>query len=190
MALMQSTNLSEQDKHTLKNIARQSIQHGLLYNQPLAVNPEEFAEILQADAASFVTLNLDHQLRGCIGTLQAYQPLVTDVAQHAYDAAFKDPRFAPVSESEAPLLDIHISILTQAEPMSFTDEADLLKQLKPGVDGLILEDDYHKGTFLPSVWEQLPEPENFLKNLKRKAGLSEHHWSPELKISRYQSLSF
>lgn len=190
MAPMSFTELSDTDKSLLHKLAIDSIAHGLSHAQPLPVKLEDYPSHLCTNGASFVTLNLNHQLRGCIGSLNAYQPLVQDIAQHAYDAAFKDPRFSPVTESEASQLDIHISILTPAEPMKFTDEADLLAQIKPGKDGLILESGFHKGTFLPSVWDQLPQPRDFLNHLKQKAGLDSHYWSNDIKISRYRTLSF
>ncbi len=187
---MSFTELSEHDKQLLHSLARASIAHGLSTGQPLKVTPGDYPEHLRTDGASFVTLNLNQQLRGCIGSLSAYQPLLQDIAQHAFDAAFRDPRFPAVSEAESAKLDIHISILTPAEPMQFSDEADLLEQIKPGEDGLILESGYHKGTFLPSVWEQLPQPRDFLAHLKLKAGLDKQYWSDDIKVSRYKTLSF
>jgi len=186
---MYFTELSEDEKKTLLTIARQSIQQGLQTGAPLKPDTLDYSELLQKTAASFVTLNLHGQLRGCIGTLEAYQPLVNDVAEHAFAAAFKDPRFPPVSSAEEPLLDIHISILTPAEAMTFSSQQDLIAQLKPGEDGLILETDYHRGTFLPSVWESLPEPEDFLRHLKMKAGLPGNFWSDGVKVSRYRTVS-
>jgi AmmeMemoRadiSam system protein A len=107
------------------------------------------------------------------------------VAENAYAAAFRDPRFPPVSESEFTQLEYHISLLTPAEPLQFRDEADLISQLQPNVDGLVLEDGRHRGTFLPSVWESLPDRKQFLQQLKLKAGLSPDYWSDTVKVSRY-----
>jgi len=102
-------------------------------------------------------------------------------------AAFRDPRFPPLAADEFDELDIHLSILTPAEPVSFTSEQELITQLQPGIDGLILEEGHRRGTFLPSVWEQLPEPQQFLRHLKQKAGLSPDYWSENIRISRYRT---
>ena len=186
---MSFTELSDADKQVLLDIAKQSIHHGLSNGAPLSVNSSNYSEALQQTAATFVTLNLQGQLRGCIGTLEAFQPLIRDVAEHAYAAAFKDPRFSPLSAAEEALLDIHISILTPAKPMSFSSQQDLIAQLKPGEDGLILQAGFNKGTFLPSVWESLPDPRDFLQHLKMKAGLPGNYWSDDIKISRYKAVS-
>lgn len=186
---MPFTQLNSNDKNTLLDIARQSISHGLQHRHPLAIETHQYSTVLQNHAASFVTLEINHQLRGCIGTLQAYQPLIKDVADHAYAAAFQDPRFQPVNQAEIDQLDIHISILTPASPMQFSSEADLIRQLHPGVDGLIFESGSHRGTFLPSVWESLPDAKDFLCHLKQKAGLPADYWNDDIQVSRYTTLS-
>ncbi len=186
---MSSTDLNINEKNILMDIARQSIHHGLVKGKSLAVNISDYSKNLQQKTATFVTLNINQQLRGCIGTLDAYQPLVKDVAEHAFAAAFKDPRFSPLSQHEESLLDIHISILTPATPLLFTSENDLLQKIQPGIDGLILEHGYNKGTFLPSVWESLPQAKDFLQHLKMKAGLPGNFWSDDIKISRYKTIS-
>ena len=187
---MTTSTLDPSERHVLLDVARKSIRHGLDHGSPLQVVPGDYAPALQAQRASFVTLHLDRELRGCIGHLEAVEPLVADVADNAFSAAFKDPRFPAVRETELAGLHIHVSVLTPAEPMEFTSEADLLRQLRPGVDGLILEDGWARGTFLPSVWESLPEPREFLAHLKRKAGLPMSHWSDRLRIYRYTTESF
>ncbi len=131
--------LSPADRDTLLRVAADSINHGLHYGAPTTIFLLEFAPTLRDDRATFVTLEIEHQLRGCIGTLSAVRPLVEDVAKNAFGAAFHDPRFPPVTAAEAPRLSIHLSILSPASPMTFNSEADLLIQLRPGVDGLILE---------------------------------------------------
>jgi len=186
---MSFTNLTDDEKKSLLETARKSIEYGLLHQRALPVALNEFSEALQTHGASFITLNLNKQLRGCIGTLEAHQPLITDVAEHAFDAAFKDPRFPPLTKKESDQLEIHISILTPSEEINFTSEKDLLTQLQPGVDGLILQADYHKATFLPSVWEQLTTPEDFLNHLKLKAGLGMHDWPKGIQFSRYKTVS-
>ena len=190
MGLMLFTDISHNDKDLLLETARQSIVYGLEHQCALPIELENYSPLLKSQAATFVTLNKHQQLRGCIGTLEAYQPLIKDVSEHAFDAAFQDPRFPSVTEQELDLLEIHISILTPSEAMSFQSEDDLLKQLQPGIDGLIISDGKHKATFLPSVWEQLGEPREFLNHLKRKAGLNESDWSENIKAFRYKTISF
>jgi len=187
---MSFTKLNDSDKQTLLDVAKKSIQHGFKNKYPLPVVLSEYNQLLNEPGASFVTLNLNNQLRGCIGILEAFQPLVADVSEHAYAAAFKDPRFPPLTENEFEKLEVHISVLTKSTPINFTDEEDLLKKLRPGIDGLILRDGIYTATFLPSVWEQLPAAKDFLNHLKIKAGLSEHHWSKSIDVSRYQTISF
>ncbi len=182
--------LDNQARNTLLQIAEASIRHGLLQGKPIQVDPKKQLDSLQRIRASFVTLQKQGDLRGCIGHLDAFQPLVVDVAENAYAAAFQDPRFPPLSSDEMDSLEIHISVLTPSQPMIFSNEEDLIAQLHPGQDGLILQDGNHKGTFLPSVWESLPQPEAFIKHLKLKAGLPVTHWSKSLKIFRYTTESF
>ena len=130
-------------------------------------------------------LAVDGRLRGCVGSLQARLPLVADVAQSAFAAAFRDTRFAPLGPAEADDLDIHISILSPLEPLVVASEAELLETLRPGVDGLVLCEGALRGTFLPAVWERLPDPRQFVQELKRKAGLQGDYWSPTLELQRY-----
>ncbi|GAB6040253.1 AmmeMemoRadiSam system protein A [Endothiovibrio diazotrophicus] len=181
-----------QQRATMLRLVRDAIAHALTNGRarPFVVDPEDYPEALRAERASFVTLTIGGELRGCIGTLEAHRPLVNDLASNARSAAFSDPRFPPLSPAEFQALEIHVSILQPAEPMCFTSESDLLGQLRPGVDGLILEDHGRRGTFLPSVWEQLPTPEQFLRHLKQKAGLPPDHWSDTLRVSRYTTESF
>lgn len=145
---------------------------------------------LMEERATFVTLEIDGHLRGCIGMLEACRPLAEDVAHNARAAAFHDPRFPALTSREFERLDIHISVLSPPEKMSFTSEADLLSQIRPQVDGLILQEGRCRGTFLPSVWEELSEKKIFLAHLKLKAGLPETYWSDSLKIFRYTTEYF
>ncbi|OQK16579.1 hypothetical protein AU255_01345 [Methyloprofundus sedimenti] len=179
--------LTRSQQQQLLQVARDSIAYGLKHGQALPLNSKEYAPELQVLRATFVTLEIKHQLRGCIGMLEAVRPLVIDIAENAFAAAFRDPRFPPVSEQEfhAPL-DIHLSILSPAEVMSFYSEEDLIRQLRPGIDGLIMQEGSKRGTFLPSVWESLSEPDDFLQHLKQKTGLAKEYWSDSLKISRYE----
>ncbi|MGB5065380.1 MAG: AmmeMemoRadiSam system protein A [Candidatus Competibacter sp.] len=182
--------LSKLDRAALLEVARASIQHGLRHGQALEVEPANYPETLRPPRATFVTLETGGQLRGCIGALVARQPLVQDVAAHAFAAAFEDPRFPELREDEFPKLDIHISVLSPPEPLSFSSEAELLAQLRPGVDGLIIQFRHYRATFLPAVWEQLPDPYVFLAQLKQKAGLPLDFWSPELSAERYTAEYF
>ena len=177
--------LEHKHQNILLDIARASIANGLKQGQPLPVKWEDYPAVLQTPGACFVTLQIKQQLRGCIGSLEAFRPLLEDVAENAFAAAFRDPRFAPISEQEFDQLDYHISILSPAERVAFKSENDLLKKLRPGVDGLVLEEKGQRGTFLPSVWEQLPEPRQFLAQLKVKAGLPADYWSDNIRIERY-----
>ena len=182
--------LSPAGRQTLLQIARESIAQGLAEGSPLSVVAGNYPAELQAVRACFVTLNERGALRGCIGHLEASLPLVEDVAENAYSAAFRDPRFPPLAPHELAELEIHISVLTPSQPISFTSEADLIGQLRPYVDGLILIDGLHRGTFLPSVWEQLPVPAQFLRHLKLKAGLDTDYWSDHIQVYRYETESF
>lgn len=182
--------LTESERNILLKLARDSIEHGLRTGKPLKIKISNYASELTVDRACFVTLERQGQLRGCIGMLEAVRPLVEDVAENAFAAAFRDPRFPPLSEDELADLDIHISILSPAELIDFSSEQDLLSKIRPGIDGLILQDGYHRGTFLPSVWEQLPDPRQFLRHLKQKAGLPTDYWSDSVKISRYTTEMF
>jgi hypothetical protein len=140
---------------------------------------------LQQTGATFVTLTQNGDLRGCIGSLEAYRPLLEDVRANAVAAAFRDPRFIPLTEAELEITQVEVSLLSPQEPMSFTDEQDALAQLRPGVDGIVLEYGRYRSTFLPQVWEQLPTPQQFMAYLKRKAGLPEQFWANEVRLARY-----
>ncbi len=160
--------------------------------QPLEKTFPDIGKIpeLQEERATFVTLTIGGALRGCIGMLQACRPLAEDVAENARAAAFEDPRFAPLSREEFERLEIHISVLSPPVEMAFSSEAELLEQMRPGVDGLILQEGGRRGTFLPSVWEELPDRKMFLMHLKMKAGLPGSYWSDTLRVFRYTAEYF
>lgn len=174
----------------LLDVAAESIAKALEQGVPWVPSAGDYPEALREPRATFVTLEMDGDLRGCIGALEAHRPLVQDVAHNAFAAAFQDPRFAPLTAPELPRLTLKISVLSVPEPVAFRSDADLLAQLRPGVDGLILKDKGHRGTFLPAVWEQLPNPSDFLAHLKRKAGLPMDYWSDDLEVLRYTTESF
>ena len=146
---------------------------------------DETAPWLSKHGACFVTLTQHSELRGCIGSLQAHRPLLDDVKSNAESAALHDPRFMPLSAEELDITEIEISLLSPTQAMTFRDEADALAQLRPHVDGVIFEYRNYRSTFLPQVWEQLPQPREFMAHLKYKAGLPVDFWSPEVKLSRY-----
>jgi len=146
---------------------------------------DETAPWLSEPGACFVTLTINGELRGCIGSLEPYRPLLQDLKQNALAAAFRDPRFPPLSESELESVRVEVSLLSPVAPIAFRDEADALAQLRPGIDGIILEYGRNRGTFLPQVWEQLPTPREFFAHLKQKAGLSPHFWADGIRLSRY-----
>ena len=177
--------LNTEHRQLLHDLAYASIKHGLETGEALEIDIKEYPAELQTIRATFVTLHRNLELRGCIGMLKPVRPLVADVAYNAWAAAFADRRFAPLSANELDDLDIHISVLGTPEEIDFVSEDDLVRQIRPDIDGLILEDGYNKGTFLPSVWESLSEPRAFLNHLKLKAGLPANHWSDRIKIQRY-----
>ena len=152
--------------------------------------PHDQAAWLDAPGASFVTLTQSGRLRGCIGSLQAWQPLRDDVAGNACAAAFRDPRFPALRAEELPVTQIEVSVLSAPEPMPFTSQADALAQLRPGQDGVILSAGRHRATFLPQVWEELPTPAEFISHLLLKAGLPPDYWSDAVQISRYSVTAF
>lgn len=177
---------------TLLRVARDVIARsagGTLTGEPtVTMNP--LPPAFAAIRASFVTIEAQGRLRGCIGSLEAHRPLVQDVARNAWRSAFHDPRFPAVTAAEVAGLAIKLSVLSTPEAMRFQSEADVLGQLRPGIDGLILSDEGHRGTFLPQVWEQLATPEAFFARLKIKAGLAADHWSPNVRIWRYTTETF
>ena len=162
-------------------IAREGIadEHGFAPR-----TPREEPWLAEA-AATFVTLRLDGELRGCIGSLEALRPLGEDVYANARGAAYRDTRFAPVTAQERDRLDVEVSLLSTPQPIAVACEAEALAQLRPGVDGVIVQYEDFRATFLPQVWEQLPQPHAFLRALKRKAGLAETFWSDGVRVCRY-----
>lgn len=164
-------------------LARQAIEDrvsGARRRRP----PQEPAWLLEP-GATFVTLTQHGRLRGCIGSLEAWRPLGEDVADNAVSAAVRDPRFPPLEASELAETRVEVSLLSASEPIEFTDEADARARLRPGVDGVILTAAGRRGTFLPQVWDELPERGVFLDHLKRKAGLPASYWGPDVRLERY-----
>ena len=167
-----------------------SIEYGLANRRPLLVDLATMPDELTEHRATFVTLEINNQLRGCIGMLEAQRPLAEDVAFNSYAAAFSDSRFPPIQNDELDNLSIHISILKPAVELNIQSETELIKQLKPDIDGLIIEDNSHHATFLPSVWKSLPRAEDFVHHLKIKAGFDVDYWSKDIRAYRYSTESF
>jgi len=174
-------NMSDERGQVLLPIARAAIARAL--RVPFIA--DESAPWLTEHGACFVTLTQHGELRGCIGSLQAHQPLLDDVKDNAVSAALRDPRFAPLSAMELYATEIEISLLSTSQPMVVRDEADALAQLRPNVDGVIFEYGRYRSTFLPQVWENLDQPRQFMAQLKRKAGLPDDFWAEGVKLSRY-----
>jgi AmmeMemoRadiSam system protein A len=166
---------------TLLALARAAIAEKLGVPTPFF----DEAQWLDEPGATFVTLTCAGALRGCIGSLVAERPLRTDVENNALAAAFSDPRFPPLSAREYREIEVEVSLLSPMQPVTVESEIHVLSLLRPGVDGVLLEYGRRRGTFLPQVWEQLPEPRAFLAHLKQKAGLPADFWSDEIRLSRY-----
>lgn len=163
-------------------IARQAIASRLRQPVPQVLDAPWLAE----RRASFVTLTAAGKLRGCIGSVRAKRKLGADVRHNALAAAFSDPRFRPVTASEYPGVHIEVSVLTEPEPLMFADRAEALAQLRPELDGALLNCNGAQATFLPQVWRQLPDPDQFMDELLRKARLSSDYWGADVKLARYQ----
>ena len=192
MSLPDAPPLADVHKEVLLQVARAAVEHGLGGGDMLAVDLESCAPEVQVVGATFITLRLGEALRGCVGSVQAVRPLVVDAAHNAHGAAFRDPRFSPLRQTELAGLSIHVSILGPFEELRSTSEAELLAQLQPGEDGLFLEVEgaRHRAILLPSVWTSLPDAATFLHHLKIKAGLPRYYWSDNLKVWRYNTESF
>ena len=179
---------AEEDKligKYLLSLARQSIAHGFDHGEAIPVRCEGLAPALLEPAATFTTLRHERQLRGCCGTLEARRPLATDVAHSAFQAAFRDSRFEPLARHELDDIVLEVSVLSPMEQLVVADESDLLGQLRPGVDGLVVAEGLQRATFLPKVWDSLPDPGQFLAQLKAKCGLPQEYWSAQLEFFRY-----
>jgi AmmeMemoRadiSam system protein A len=174
----------------LLRLARGSIEYGLIHDDALPIDCEVLPDVLTQPGATFTTLLIDGELRGCRGALEAELPLARDVIRSAFQAAFRDPRFDPVSKSELEAIRLEVSVLSPLEPIQVANEANLLDQLTPGMDGLVLIADGRRSTLLPKVWEMFPEPKLFLAALKSKCGLPEDYWSEQLEFLRYRAALF
>ena len=170
--------------------AHEAIEHGLNLGTRIELDHRQFSPQLLQQRACFVTLKIDDLLRGCIGSLIASEPLIDNIAYNAFSAAFHDPRFDALEHFELPLLETEISILSDSETIICDSEQQLLERLRPDTDGLILRENELCGTFLPRVWQQLPDPQDFVRQLKSKIGLAEDYWSATLTAERYTVQSY
>jgi uncharacterized protein len=189
MAPSSCIELSAPERALLLQIARKSVHSGLDSSISLKLSQQDVPQALRIERAVFVTLNHRGKLRGCIGSLEARQPLASAVAQSAFSAAFRDPRFAPLQAHELDDISIEISVLYGMEPLPASSRGELLAALQPERDGLLLQEGQRRATFLPQVWRQLPDPEVFLDHLLTKAGLPIGYWSHSLTSFRYQTLA-
>ena len=186
--------LDTPERRELLALARASIDSALspgrANNNLIPFAAASLPPALSVRRSSFVTLHRNEELRGCCGTLDAPRPLAEDVWRNAWAAAFNDYRFSPLTVTEWPQVSLHLSLLTVPEPIEVTTEQQLLAVLRPSVDGLILESDIGRATFLPAVWEQLPDPVQFVRHLKMKAGWPATYWSNCVRAYRYTTESF
>jgi AmmeMemoRadiSam system protein A len=167
----------------LLGLARSAIAEAVGADPPETDPPDE--PWLKQVGASFVTLTLDRDLRGCIGTVEPYRALRADVRANAVAAALDDPRFPALSAGELPRVHLSVSVLSPLAPLPCGSEAEAAAALRPGVDGVVLEIAGRRATFLPQVWDQVSDPRTFLRALKRKAGLPEDYWDGETRVYRY-----
>jgi uncharacterized protein len=174
----------------LHDVARASIELALRQGHLVPYSGAPHDPELDRPSASFVTLRVGEELRGCCGTIEPSRRLVEDVWNNAWASAFADPRFPPLTRQEWPETNLQISVLSEPERLDVRSEAELLEALRPGRDGLILQFGAHRSTFLPAVWEQLPEPARFVQHLKQKAGWPEDFWPPDMEAWRYTTESF
>lgn len=180
--------LAQKHGQTMLKLAFRSIEHGIKHKKPIEIDSNDFDEELRQDGAVFVTINKGENLRGCIGSAFAHRPLIQDLVENAFSSAFRDPRFEKLTKGELDEIKISISVLTPAVDVNFASQEDLLSKIRQGKDGLILEDKGQRGLFLPIVWEQLPNKQDFLAHLKLKAGFPPTYWSDSLKIKRFTAI--
>jgi AmmeMemoRadiSam system protein A len=186
-----STGLTEGERGILLHLAREAIESAVRKEKLPPLDLQSLPPTLRENGASFVTLTLHDDLRGCIGALEAYQPLAEDVREHAIAAALDDPRFPPVSKSELDRIRIEVSRLTAPQVLEYTSSEDLLKKLRPHVDGVILKQGPRRATFLPQVWEKIPDPADFLDQLCYKMGARPSLWrDTKLQVFLYQVEEF
>jgi AmmeMemoRadiSam system protein A len=183
--------LTPQERQRLIALAREAITRSVQRQELPPVDLNALSENVRRNGASFVTLTKHGELRGCIGSLEARRPLVEDVRENAISAAFHDPRFSPVRPGELDDLRVEISVLSAPQPLSYDGPDDLIAKLRPGVDGVVIESGWNRATFLPQVWEKIPDPHQFMEHLCRKAYLpADAYRRPGLDVYTYQVEKF
>jgi len=183
--------LTNEEQQTLLRLARQTMEHAVQGKKLPPVDDASITPHLREQGASFVTLTIDGDLRGCIGALEAYQPLVDDVREHAVAAALEDPRFPPVDQTELSKIKLEVSRLTAPHLLEYSNSADLISKLRPHVDGVILKSEFRRATFLPQVWKKIPDPQEFLDHLCAKMGAKPNLWrNTKLQVYVYQVEEF
>jgi len=183
--------LDIEEQKILLRLAREAMERGVRGEELPALDLSRLPASLREEGSSFITLTRDGQLRGCIGSLEAYQSLAEDVREHAIAAALKDPRFPPVREEELSGIRIEVSRMTPPVALEYKDANDLLSKLHPFVDGVILRDGFQRTTFLPQVWEKIPDPADFLDNLCYKMRATPDLWrSKHLDVLTYRVEEF
>ena len=189
--MVDADKLTEEEGRCLLSVARQTIQQKLFNSENQGLPESQVSPKFSERRGTFVTLTIDGGLRGCIGHIIPQETLLEGIRVNAINAAFRDPRFRPLSTKEWERVKIEISILTEPKPLPYSDSQDLLEKLRPGVDGVIIKKGFHQATFLPQVWEQLPDKKEFLTHLCLKAGLEMDSWKKEkLEVSTYQVQAF
>lgn len=183
--------LSEEERNILLSVAREAITAAVARRSLPALQIEKQPQILQADGATFITLTKNGHLRGCIGTMEPYQPLIADVQEHAVAAALSDYRFPKVTQDELGQIRIEISRLTPLKRLPYKETEELVKALRIGVDGVLIRNEGRRATFLPQVWEQLPQPDQFLSQLCLKMGAPADLWKTKsMEVFTYQVEKF
>ena len=183
--------LTLEEQRILLRLAREALERSVSGEKLAPLDETSLPPNLREKGSSFITLTVGGELRGCIGALEPYQSLAEDVREHAVAAALKDPRFLPVRKEELSDIQIEVSRLTRPVPLDYVDANDLLSKLRPHVDGVILRDGFRRATFLPQVWEKIPDPSEFLDNLCYKMGVKAGYWkNKHLEVLIYQVEEF
>jgi uncharacterized protein len=186
-----TTHLTEAEKRTLLQLAREALERGVRGDMPPPLDQASLTPALQAEGSSFITLTENGELRGCIGVLEPYLPLAEDVREHAVAAALQDYRFPRVQPGQLPNIKIEISCLSVPQPLDYSSPEELLVKIRPGVDGVMLRDGPRKATFLPQVWEKIPDKAEFMDQLCAKMGLAHDLWRHKhLEVLVYQVEEF
>ena len=189
--MLEMDRLTEGDGKLLLQVARRTIEQKLFNRKVKEKGDAALPPVFHEKRGTFVTLTMDGQLRGCIGHIVPQESLIEGIRINAINAAFRDPRFGPMSSGEWEKVKIEISILSDPKPLPYSSAEDLLKKLRPGIDGLIIKKGYHQATFLPQVWEQLPNKKDFLSHLCLKGGLDADAWRKgDLEVLIYQVQAF